>query len=168
MSKPSNQVDLIGISASNVVSSLTVIDEVAQRLLDAAPSLPIIKVLEAFKTLRDEHDKIDVERKKVNAKIEKLSRETIPELLRDLGTSNFKADELGYRFTLSNRVSASMADKERGMGWLRDHGYGDVIQETVNSSTLSSLAKELAEKNVELPPDLFKTSVLTYTTIAKV
>lgn len=163
-----DRIGLAQIASDNVQSSLTTMVDTATAVIEQAQTLPLIKVLEAFKVLRDEHDAIDEARKKLNAKIETLSREVIPELLRDMGTSNFKADDLGYRFQLARRFSASMLDKVKGFDWLRKNGHGAVIIETVNANTLASLAKELGEKNVQLPEDTFKTSTLIYTSIAKI
>jgi len=69
---------------------------------------------------------------------------------------------------LSNRWSCSMLDKLTGMDWLRTNGHGDLIQETVNSSTLGAFARNLTEESgYELPSDIFKTSVMTFTSITK-
>lgn len=61
-----------------------------------------------------------------------------------------------------------MIDKGLGMDWLRNSGNGGLIQETVNSMTLAAFAKSLNdEKGIELPKDLFNTSIMTVTSITK-
>jgi hypothetical protein len=61
-----------------------------------------------------------------------------------------------------------MLDKQLGMDWLRNTGNESLIQETVNSSTLAAFAKsKTEEEGKELPSDIFKTSVMTYTSITK-
>ena len=65
-------------------------------------------------------------------------------------------------------TDGSLADKVAGMGWLRDEGHGDLIQETVNASSLSAFAKSyIEETGKDLPADLFKLSNLRYTSVTK-
>lgn len=51
----------------------------------------------------------------------------------------------GFSFTPSVRPFASLAadTKEEGFEWLRENGYGDLVKESVNANSLSSLYKEL-------------------------
>lgn len=62
-----------------------------------------------------------------------------------------------WRVTRLAKVFASIpGDKREGAyAWLRENGYEGMIQETVNSSSLSAAAKELIERGEELPEDLF-------------
>jgi hypothetical protein len=61
------------------------------------------------------------------------------------------------RVTRTAKVYASIpGDKrEAAYQWLRDNGYEGLIQETVNSSSLSGAAKEMMANGNELPEDLF-------------
>jgi hypothetical protein len=61
-----------------------------------------------------------------------------------------------------------MPDKAAGFEWLRQHGHGGVIQETVNAQTLGALAKELNNDGTELPAPTFTTNIMTYTSVTKV
>jgi hypothetical protein len=102
------------------------------------------------------------------AKIEEqMSRELVPEVMREHNIKTITIEGVG-RVSLSNRWSASMADKTDGMEWLRNNGHGGVIQETVNAQTLAALAKELNSEGVELPAPTFTTNIMTYTSITKV
>jgi hypothetical protein len=61
-----------------------------------------------------------------------------------------------------------MIDKPLGLDWLRNSGNGSLIQETVNSNTLAAFAKNLNdEEGKELPGEIFKTSIMTVTSITK-
>ena len=52
--------------------------------------------------------------------------------------------------------------------WLRDNGYGDIIQETVNASTLSAFAKTLLEtENKELPEEFFRVHAESQATLTR-
>lgn len=127
------------------------------------------KVLRTFKATRDKHDELDEERKKVNAIIERLSRTHIPEQMRDENITTITLDDIGARFSISQRHSCSMPDKEGGMAWLRENGHGDLIAETVNASSLAAFAKSYAqEKGEELPEGKFKVSIMEVTSVTKV
>jgi hypothetical protein len=48
--------------------------------------------------------------------------------------------------------------KDEAFAWLKDNDLGDIIQETVNSNTLSAQAKLLLEdKGLDMDPELFNT-----------
>jgi len=99
---------------------------------------------------------------------EKMSRETVPETMRAHGVKTITVIGVG-RVTISHRFSCSMLDKESGITWLKDTGNGGIVQETVNSSTLSAFAKDLIQNHgKELPNNLFKTSINPFTSITKV
>ena len=46
---------------------------------------------------------------------------------------------------------ASAEDKPAAFAWLREHGYGELITETVNARTLTAFVKELREAGKEVP-----------------
>lgn len=61
------------------------------------------------------------------------------------------------RITRTARVYASIiGEQEDAFAWLRDNGYGPLIKETCNASSLSGAAKEMMEQGIELPEDLFR------------
>jgi hypothetical protein len=58
--------------------------------------------------------------------------------------------------------------REEAYHWLTDNGHGDLIQETVNSSSGKAWAKEMLKKGQTLPEDLFKVSPFSRAQITKV
>jgi len=115
------------------------------------------------------YDTLSDYKKSFNDVYDNLSRDTVPEALREQGVKSVTLDfgALGKkRATISQRYSCSIVDKAKGFQWLRDNDYGALITETVNSSTLSGFAKDLiVEQNRELPPDIFKVSTSSFTSI---
>jgi hypothetical protein len=106
-------------------------------------------------------------KKSLNETSDFLSRDTIPELMREAGVKTITVEGVG-RVTVSHRFSCSIIDKALGYQWLRDHNLGDIITETVNSSTMAATARNLLEKEGrELPPEIFKTGTSPYTSITK-
>jgi len=93
---------------------------------------------------------------------------TVPACFEQSGVDNVPLSE-GFRVGLSTRVVASIqpGQKEAAYKWLIANDYGDIIQETVNASTLSKLASELREKNKELPETEFKVADLNNTSVTK-
>ena len=52
-------------------------------------------------------------------------------------------------------VSINKARIHEAFAWLKEHDYAGLIQENVNSRTLTTAYKEMAEHGIELPEDLF-------------
>jgi hypothetical protein len=128
----------------------------------------IAEALRFWHALSDNYEAFDKQRKRINAVIEALSRGTLPEMMGEEGVKTVTLEDVGYRFTVSQRFSCSMPDKEAGMGWLRSNNLGDLIQETVNAQTLASAMKRLIEEEGrEPPPELFNTSYMAYTSATK-
>lgn len=126
--------------------------------------------LRFYKDTKDEYNRLDALRKELNEALESLSRNGLPEMMADEGVRTVTLDDIGYRFTVSHRYSCSMVNKDtvKGINWLKENGHGDLVIETVNSSTLASFAKsQLEESGEELPTDIFKTSLMAYTSVTK-
>lgn len=97
-----------------------------------------------------------------------LSYTKLPEMM-DHDNVRSVNTNFGVRVTMSSRTSVTMIDKEEGKKWLRENGYGDIIQETVNSQTLGSLVKEMIEKeNIEPPNELFSVKAAPYVSVTKI
>lgn len=138
--------------------------DLAEKTLAKAKTGSLPDILHFFESERDKYDALDGCRKRLNALIENMSREDIPEMMRDAGVRTITLDDIKRRFTVAQRFNASMPDKDIGMAWLRENGAGALIQETVNAQTLSSWAKNrIEEEGLDLPADKFKVSTMAYT-----
>lgn len=131
-----------------------------------------IEVIKHFNLVRIAAEQIKECREALNDMSDNLSRVAIPDIIANLKERTgekppFNIEGVG-RVTVSYRFSASMVDKEAAFGWLRANGHEGIIQETVNSSTLSAFAKNLLETDgIELPPEAFKVGTSPYTSITK-
>lgn len=120
-----------------------------------------------FRDLRGVNETIKECRKALDEMEDLLSVRDIPDLFRNLQIRHMTIEGIG-RVGVSYRFSCSLLDKPRGHEWLKDNGHGDIIQPTVNSSTLSAFAKNMIEvEGKDLPDDIFKTSSSPYTSITK-
>jgi len=126
-------------------------------------------LLRKFKYLRDAYEEIDSVRKDLYNNIEFLSKTVIPDRLDSAsGGGSIVLKDIGAQFVIGTRENVSMVDKEAGMAWLAENGYGDLVTETVNASTLTAFAKDLLKtENLALPEDKFKHSSYRYTSIRK-
>lgn len=90
--------------------------------------------------------------------INELKQVSVPAAFEQEGVPHVSLDE-GYRVGVSMVFRASIVGdkKQEAYNWLRIHNLSDLISSTVNASTLSAAAKkEIEERNVEFPDELFK------------
>lgn len=131
------------------------------------PTRDHIAIIKHFNQLRIANALIKESRDALGDMAERLSRELVPEVMREHNIKTITIEGVG-RVSISHRFSCSMLDKELGLNWLRENGHGGLIIETVNSSTLGAFARsQLEEEGEELPTDIFKTSTSAYTSITK-
>lgn len=124
--------------------------------------------LRFYKTLKDEYEALDEQRKKIGEMLEGLSRNSIPDMMAEEDVRTVTLDDVGYRFTVSQRVSCSMVDKDGAIDWLKANDQGAIVIETVNSGTLASFAKSYVEdKGADLPVEFFKMSTMAFTSVTK-
>ena len=88
----------------------------------------------------------------VNAEILQLERYDLAKLMIDGEVEKHSIAGLGTVY-LSDEFFASVLKDDRPQlyQWMRDNGHGDIIQDWVFPQTLTAFAKEMAEKNEELP-----------------
>lgn len=139
-----------------------IVSNVLKEPLDA---LSPIELARFFVSVRQMKDHLEAEIKPFDAFYEQLAKVTLPETFDRHGVPSVTLDE-GYRVQVSHAVRASIrggVDKEAAYAWLRDNELAEIVTETVNASTLSAVAKTMAEENKELPSDLFNVAVLANT-----
>lgn len=172
------------------------IDQVTDAIQDATTlltraNIALSTVINRVKTVTDEHDgsniqtgkledacrcfflvtesyeKLDESRKKIGEQLTSMSREVIPAIMEERKVRNLTLDDVQRQFVKSVRVTASMVDKDQAFEWLRANGKGELITQTVNSSSLSAFAKQYVEEQQKDLPDCFKMNAMTLTQIRK-
>ena len=93
---------------------------------------------------------------------------TVPAVFEAAGVPNVPLSE-GFRVGISEawRASIKPDQKPGAYAWLEETGRKSIITEVVNASTLSALAKEMAEKNEELPAEFFNVAQVPNTSVTK-
>jgi len=76
----------------------------------------------------------------------------------------------GVRVGTSEKLRASIGKgrRDEAFAWLRKNGLRDLIVESVNAETLSKTARELREKNIDLPEPEFNHDYTRGTSVNKI
>lgn len=149
--------------AGNAIKAINQAIEITQQI--QAAGLSTNDLVRVFSTSRFQHEVLDDSRKRFNEIVRMMGDKTIPERFAAEKIKTVKLEDVG-RVSVSYRKSASMEDKAKGMGWLKEN-HPDIITETVNAQTLAAfLSSEFIEKN-EDPPEFFKYSTSPFTSITK-
>lgn len=85
------------------------------------------------KELEKQIDEQELVLKGIKEQFRKLTEESIPEALTELGMKGFVMDD-GSQVTVKPFYSASIPEARRAEAyqWLRDHGFDDIIKNTVS------------------------------------
>ena len=100
---------------------------------------------------RDRKGEIEAALKDATAALEGAEGELLSTMA-NMGLTAFKLD--GLSFTAGVRVFASIASAEEALPWLREHGLGGLVKETVHAGTLSAAVKDLASQGEPIPPSI--------------
>lgn len=135
---------------------------------EVLPAKDHIEIIRHYDNLRSANEVIKEARKALDEMAEQWSREFVPEAMREARVKTLTLEGVG-RVTISHRWSASIVEgkKPEAFQWVREANDGGIIQETINSSTLSAYAKSKFEGGVELPVHLFKVGQMAFTSITK-
>lgn len=154
-------------------SVFVTVDRLSIEIKDIEAELDKVKLMSLedaatyYQQFREKFDYIDAVRDKWASIKETLSTAIIPEIFERSAVDSSIKLKSGYRVGVSYRTTASMKDKIGGMKWLEENGLADLIQPTVSSSTLSSVAKNLIEENRSLPEEFFNVVAKPTTSVTK-
>ena len=149
---------------ANQLASLT--DELTREVMShqSDDHLALVRYFDKF---RKSADTFSDAKKAITELHDRMSREFVPDAMRAADVKTVNIVGIG-RVSISHRFSCSIVSgmKDTALEWLRGHNLGGIIQETVNSSTLSATAKRMIEEEgKDLPDDIFKVSTSPYTSI---
>lgn len=107
-------------------------------------------------------------RKYSQAEWNALRLHLIPAMMEDQGIENLTVEDLGrLGLTADLYVSIKSGKKEEFFTWLNKHKLGDLIQDSVNPSTLKSFVKGRMDAGKEIPGDLLNVTPFTRASITK-
>lgn len=104
----------------------------------------------------------------INAEYDVLRLELVPMLMEEQGLENMKVEDLG-RVGLAGDmyVSIKAGMQDDFFKWLKKNRMGDLIQNTVNSSTLKAFIARRVNEGKEIPRDLVNVTPYTRASITK-
>ena len=162
-------------TTDRLLKGIALFEELNQTLKEEAAEVigrgDHLEVLNFFFVVGEMYESLSAMKKGYNALYDGFSQQHVPDALRSQNVKNITIEIPGVgnrRFQMSNRWSCSIINKDKGYQWLRENGLGDVIKPTVAAPTLAATAKNLMEESgKEMPTDLFKTSINTFTSVVK-
>ena len=106
---------------------------------------------------RYQYDQLKKQSGQLWRELETLQRKWMPDKMEELGIESVRLDGIG---TISLRYDAHCTtpakNKHLLMEWLEAHGHADLINETVNGSTLKAFMKEQMLEGNPIPDDIVK------------
>ncbi len=126
---------------------------------------------EMAKTMKEVRTRLD-DAKETSSHLQKqwddLRKVHIPNKMEEMGIESVRIEGVG---TVSERTDAYCStpakNKQALYDWLEQHGHGDLITDTVNSSTLKAFMKEQILEGNDVPDDIVNFTPYTYVAITK-
>lgn len=125
---------------------------------DRMKALPAIELGREMIRVRGELDEAS-NRKSELEKRYKAVRKVLAQTMESENLEKFTVDGRGINSKVEIFASIPAGKREEAYQWLRDHGLGSLVVETVNASTLKAAVKEEITEGRPLPPELFKVTV---------
>jgi len=121
-----------------------------------------------MKTLQERKAELEEILKNVNADLDEIRLKKIPAKMESLGVQTISFAGLG-RLQLAADLFASTREGQKGaaMQWLRDCGYGDMISETYNASSIKALFRRMIADGADVPADIFNVSPFIRASLVK-
>ncbi len=159
------------VAMANAVAELERTAAIVEAVGEATKNdgkVPVPQIAEYYFHLDTAYEQVDKARKRVYHVTDMFNKHLLPTRLKDSGLDLIRVAAVARSFSVVTKTSATLLDKEKGFEWLRGIGQGDVIQETVNASTLSALCRNLLlEQGIEPPEDIVKMSSYDTTSMTK-
>lgn len=83
-------------------------------------------------------------------------KRALPKKMEEAGLEKFTVDGRPITTRIEIYTSIPADHREEAYAWLRKHGLGEIITNTVNGSTLRATVKEQLHNGQHFPEDLFK------------
>ena len=115
----------------------------------------LVDALKFFHYLDTQYDALDKARKQVYATLDGMNKGMLPAMFDASGQDLARVPELGRSFYPTTKYGARVADKEKLYDWLRENNGADLIQETVNASSLAGFLKTMSlDQGIDAPPEV--------------
>ena len=132
-------------------------------------SCDLLEMARAMKDMQAMKEEAETHLSIVNAQLDVIRYELIPNKMDDDGIKNVVFSGIG-RITLTADmfVSTKAEYKTALYEWLEDRGLGDIIQPAINSSTLKAFIKGRIKAGNDVPEEYLNITPVTRASITKV
>jgi len=115
----------------------------AENLIEAAKELG---------ALRDRKEELEAELKVINKAKTELETQRLPQMMEDAEVEKMTIEGVGTLYTQAGVYASILAsDRDKAYDWLREHGHGDIVKETVHHQSLTAWVKEMLGDGNQLP-----------------
>ena len=144
------------------------IHKTKEKLEQLEKSNDLSTLLVAFYDVKNDYEAVEELRKELYALVDKYNKFIIPKEMERRDIDKMQVASIARSFYPLTKTSTTVADKDKAFEWLRANGGESLIQETVNSSTLSAFVTTmLKETGKEPPADVIKRHSYTIIGISK-
>ncbi len=131
-------------------------------------SMSLVELVREMRRWQNNKETVENELKSVNKHFDFLRITKIPQVMEDEGIPRISVEGVGrVSLTADMHVSIKEGMKDRFHEWLNDNGRGDLVQPTVNSSTLKATVKGMVKAGEEIPEEFLNVSPFTRASITK-
>lgn len=153
------------VGDGNIGPYMTAMKEFAPKYKD----LSLLELCLEMKKAQDAIEQLDIRHARAQGAFDLLRTILIPAKMEDEHITNTVFNGIGRVTTQDDLfVSVKSGLKDKFYAWLRKNKLGDLIQGTVNSSTLKAAMKERLKKGKKLPTELLNVTPVTRAVITKV
>ena len=129
-------------------------------------SMDVVQLISAMHKLMGRIDSLQEQLKVLNKEYDFLRITKVPQEMEDEGIERLTVAGIGrVSLTADMHVSIKANQREKFYEWLRDNGRTDLLQETINPSTLKAAVKGMYKSGEEVPEDLLNVSPFTRASI---
>lgn len=156
------------VAIEDISAMVELVSDKISKLRQIGPRSVLAPAATHYKNLVDLENLIEAARLKVYHAKEEYQFHVLPTLFRDASADTVKTLN-GYTVTMVDDLSVSIpADRKAdAYDWLDRNGYGDIVQETINASTLKATVKTMFKDGLVVPEDVFKVSPLKRYRVAR-
>lgn len=153
---------------SDDAEDLGVFEEAKSAARDAYQTWELLPLIKEMKEYAAKKEALEGELKIINARYDVLRLEVIPERMDSEGIENLKVEGIGrVSLTADMFVSVKGGAKQGLFDWFNSNKLGDLIQPTVNASTLKAFVKRRIKEGKDYPIDFLNVTPITRASITK-
>lgn len=147
---------------------LGLFEEAKKQAREAYGNWELLALIKEMKLYGEKKEALETDLKIINARYDVLRLEAIPERMDSDGVENMRVEGIGrVSLTADMFVSVKGGAKQGLYEWLDGHGLGDLVQPTVNASTLKAFVKRRMKEGKEVPTDFLNVTPVTRASITK-